>query len=232
MTRSKTQMSRRLAGSRAVALGMLCLALSGIGHTQAKPPSLVSFSPTQAAAGSTVTINFSGSNFVARAMNLVFSPSQGITVSKLQALSPMLISAQVQIDPTAQPGSRQVILIDADHSLRSPTPFTITAAAQNCPPGMLAAGCGSTQPGVPALREFSPLQGTQGTTVAMTLTGVNFSAPASLQFMPNSSVTVQSTTVTNPNQIQAQITIAPNSSLGARGVVLRSEEHTSELQSL
>ena len=213
-------MSRRLAGSRAVALSMLCLALSGIGHTQAKPPSLISFSPTQAAAGSTVTINFSGSNFVARAMNLVFSPSQGITVSKLQALSPMLISAQVQIDPTAQPGSRQVILIDADHSLRSPTPFTITAAAQNCPPGMLAAGCGSTQPGVPALREFSPLQGTQGTTVAMTLTGVNFSAPASLQFMPNSGVTVQSTTVTNPNQIQAQITIAPNASLGARGVVL------------
>lgn len=208
-------------GSRLVSLSVLCLALGGIGHGQAKPPLLISFSPMQAAAGSTVTINFSGSNFVPRAMNLIFTPSQGITVRKLQVVSPMLMSAQVQIDPTAQPGSRQVTLIDGDHDLRSPMSFTITApATQNCPPGMVANGCGSTQLGQPALREFSPLAGTQGTTVAMTLTGVNFSSPASLQFMPNTGITVQSTTVTNSSQIQAQINIAPSASLGARGVVL------------
>jgi hypothetical protein len=206
--------------SRMIRLLALWLALGTIAQAQAKPPLLISFSPAQAAAGSTVTINFSGSNFVARAMNLIFTPSQGITVSKLQVVSPMQISAQVQIDATAQPGSRQVVLIDADHTLRSPQPFTITAATQNCPPGMLTpnGGC-STQPS-PAIREFSPLQGTQGSTVAMTVTGVNFSAPASLQFMPNSGITVQSTTVTNSNQIQAQLSIAPNASLGARGVVL------------
>src|ERR1039458_9432515 len=212
-------MKQRWLSSRVIHLSVLCLALCGMGHAQAKPPVLISFSPAQAAAGSTVTINFSGSNFVARAMNLVFTPSQGITVSKLQVVSPMQISAQVQIDPSAQSGSRQVILIDADHSLRAAMPFTITAS-QNCPPGMAANGCATTQPGLPALREFSPLQGTQGTTVAMTLTGVNFSAPVSLQFMPNSGVTVQSATITNANQIQAQISIAPNASLGARGVVL------------
>ena len=214
-------MKQLRSGSRLVSLPVLCLALCGIGHAQAKPPLMISFSPSQAAAGSTVTINFSGSNFVPRAMNLIFTPSQGITVSKLQVVSPLQMSAQVQIDPAAKPGARQVTLIDGDHDLRSPMPFTITApAAQNCPPGMAANGCGSTQPGQPALREFSPLQGTQGTTVAMTLTGVNFTSPASLQFMPNSGITVQSTTVTNSNQIQAQITIAPNASLGARGVVL------------
>ena len=212
-------MKQRWLSSRVIHLSVLCLALCGMGHAQAKPPVLISFSPAQAAAGSTVTINFSGSNFVARAMNLVFTPSQGITVSKLQVVSPMQISAQVQIDPSAQSGSRQVILIDADHSLRAAMPFTITAS-QNCPPGMAANGCATTQPGLPALREFSPLQGTQGTTVAMTLTGVNFSAPVSLQFMPNSGITVQSATSTNANQIQAQISIAPNASLGARGVVL------------
>ncbi len=38
--------------------------------------------------------------------------------------------------------------------------------------------------------------------------------------MPNSGITVQSTTVTNANQIQAQVIIAPNASLGARGVIL------------
>jgi hypothetical protein len=202
---------------------MLCLAFCGFLHAQLKPPSLISFNPTQAGAGTTVTITFSGMNFVPRAMNLVFSPAQGITVSRLQVLSPNQISAQVQIDASAQPGSRQVILIDADHSLRSPTPFTITAA-QNCPPGMAAtAACGSAQP---ALRGFSPLQGTQGTSVTLTFTGANFSAPASVQFMPSNGLTVQSTTVTNPNEIRAQVSIAPTAPLGARGVVLVVGEKT------
>src|SRR5208337_64163 len=198
----------------------LCLALCGIGRAQLKPPSLVSFNPTQAAAGSTVTITFSGTNFVPRAMNLVFSPAQGITVGKLQVLSPTQISAQLQIDPSAQPGSRQVILTDADHALQSPTPFTITAP-QNCLPGLAAAtGCGPNQPGGPALHGFSPLQGTQGTSVALTFTGINFSAPVSVQFMPANGLTVQSTTVTNSNEIQAQVSIAPSAPLGARGVVI------------
>jgi hypothetical protein len=199
-------------------LSVLCLALCGIAHSQFAPPSLISFNPTQAAAGSTVTITFTGVNFVPRALHLMFTPSQGITVSNLRVVSPSQISAQLQIDPSAQPGSRQVILIDADHNLHPPSSFTITAAAQTCPPGTPA--CGTTQPGGPALREFSPLQGTQGTNVALTITGANFSAPASVQFTPNSGITVQSTTVTNSNQIQAQLSIAPNASLGARGVTL------------
>jgi len=200
-----------------VYLSVLCLALCGIGQAQFAPPSLISFSPIQGGAGSTVTITFTGVNFVSRALNLIFSPSQGITVSNLRVVSPAQITAQLQIDASAQPGSRQVILIDADHTLRAPTTFTITAATQNCVPGM--PNCG-TQPGLPALREFSPLQGTQGATVALTLTGVNFSAPATLQFMPNSGMTVQSTTVANSNEIHAQVSITPNASLGPRGVVL------------
>ncbi len=202
--------------SRLVRWWVLCLALCGLAHAQFAPPSLINFSPTQGAAGSSVTITFTGVNFVPRSLQLIFTPSQGITVSNLRVVSPAQITAQLQIDASAQPGSRQVILIDADHTLRAPTTFTITAPAQKCVPGM--PNCGPAP--MPALREFSPLQGTQGTTVAMTLTGVNFSAPASLQFTPNSGLTVQSTTVTNANQIQAQVVVAPNASLGARGVTL------------
>ncbi len=209
-------MNHRRINSRFASLFALCAMLSVLGHSQARPPALISFVPTQAPAGSTVTINFSGMNFLPRSMNLLFSPNQGITVTKLQVVSPMQISAQVQIDAAAQPGSRQVTLIDADHSLRAAASFTITAP-QNCPPGMAAGACGSAQP---ALREFTPLQGTQGTSVAITFNGINFSAPASVQFTPPNGLTVQSTTVTNSNQIQAQVAIAPNASLGARGVVL------------
>ena len=142
---------------------------------QTAQPSFTSFSPTQGAAGSTVTITFNGANFVARSFSLSFSPSQGITVSSLTVTSSTQITAQLQIAANAQLGNRQASLVDADHDLRITTPFTITAAAQNnCPPGMLApAACATTQNAVPALRGFTPVQGTQGTMVALTFTGTN-----------------------------------------------------------
>ncbi len=189
----------------------------------AAPPSFTSFSPAQGVAGSTVTITFNGANFVARSMNLTFSPSQGITVRGLSVISALQITAQLQIDASAQPGNRQVNLVDADHDLRISTPFTITAAApNNCPPGLFApAACGTTTPNAtPALRGFTPVQGMQGTTVALTLTGINFTSPAALQFTPNAGITVQSASVTNGNQIQAQLLIAPNAPLGSRSVVV------------
>jgi hypothetical protein len=213
----------RHAASSAAALTLLCLAVSATGRAQLAPPILRSFSPTQAAAGSSVTLTFTGANFVPRSPNVLFSPSQGISVTRTEVVSATHISAQLQIDSSAQPGARQVTLMDADHDLQAATSFTITAAAtQNCPPGGLA--CGTQQPAPkplpPSLRGFSPVQGTQGSTVALTLTGANFAAPASLQLTPSSGITVLSTTVTNSNQIQAQLSIAPTASLGARGVTL------------
>ncbi|MGO9084695.1 MAG: hypothetical protein ACLQBK_05665 [Candidatus Sulfotelmatobacter sp.] len=212
----------RKTSSRLVVAAALSLALCGFAAAQAKPsnPTLISFSPTQGTPGSTVTLIFTGTNFAARSMNLIFTPSQGLTVTKLQVISSSQISAQVQIDASAQTGNRQVMLIDADHNLPASMPFTIAVSQQNCTFAVNGA-CQPTGPkGNPALKEFSPLQGTQGSTVTLTLTGVNFSSPASLQFTPNSGLTVQSTTVTNANQIQAVVNIAPGASLGPRGVAL------------
>src|ERR1019366_10479308 len=222
MRRSSAIPCLRQSACSLAALALLCLGASAAARAQLAPPALASFSPTQAGTGSTVTLTFTGTNFVARLPNVIFSPSQGITVSRIQVVSATQISAQLQIAANAQAGARQVTLMDADHSLRAATAFTITpatASAPNCPPG--AAACGGTpQPTPPALRGFTPVQGTQGSTVTLTLTGINFFAPASLQFTPSSGITVLSTTVTNSNQIQAQVSITPTASLGARGVML------------
>ncbi len=222
MQRPSANPSLRPPAFSLLALSLVCLSACVSAEAQLTPPMLFSYSPTQADAGSTVTLTFAGANFVPRLPNVIFSPSQGITVSKVQVVSAKQISVQVQVDASAQAGPRQVILMDADHSLRASIPFTITAAAApatNCPPG--AAACGGTpQPTQPALRGFSPVQGTQGSTVALTLTGSNFSAPASLQFTPASGITVLSTKVANSNQLEAQLSIAPTASLGARGVTL------------
>jgi hypothetical protein len=208
------RMSGMRANWRLALMAALCVVASAM--AQAKPPLLSNFTPTQATAGSTITITFNGANFVPRSMNLFFNPSQGITVSNLKVLSPTQMSAQLQIDASAQPGNRQINLMDADHNLISPTPFVVMPAGQGC----AASPNGACQTPMPVIREFTPLQGTQGTNVAMTITGANFSSPAQLQFTPNSGMTVQSTTVANANQIQAQISIAANASLGARGLVL------------
>jgi len=203
---------------RAIAIGIL---LGGLAYSQARPssPTLISFSPAQGTPSSTVSITFTGTNFVARSMSLIFTPSQGLTVTKLQVISPNQILAQVQIDASAQPGTRQMVLIDADKTLPSPAPFTIADPTQ---PGCtaLAANCGPTGNPGPVIREFSPLQGTQGTTVAFTVTGANFTSPAALQFTPGAGLTVQSAKLVNKNEIQAQVSIAPNAPLGPRGVVL------------
>src|SRR5487761_2008954 len=186
--------------------------------TKSSNPIANNFSPTQGATGSTVTITFNGANFVARALSLTFEPSEGISVSRLTFVSPLEITAQLNISPTAQTGERQVNLVDADRNLHIATAFTVTAPRSqpsNCATGLTPAGnCGV----IPALRSFAPLQGTQGTTVLLTLNGANLTAPVALQFTPMSGLTVTSTNVLSPTQIQAQVVIAPNASLGARSV--------------
>ena len=101
-----------------------------------------------------------------------------------------------------------------------PTPFTIAAAT---PPGCspFAANCGPN--GRPRVRRSANsllLQGTQGTTVTLTLTGINFASPMALQFTPSAGLTVQSAKLVNANEIQAQVTIAPTAPLGPRGISL------------
>ncbi|MGA2352333.1 MAG: hypothetical protein ABSF70_17995 [Terracidiphilus sp.] len=200
---------------------MLAMLFCGKGEAQFAPPTFIAFSPTQASAGSTVTLAFTGANFVPRSLNLMFSPAQGITVTSVRVVSSMQIVAQVQVAASAQAGSRQVILLDADHNLHVSTLLTITAVAQNnCPPGMAPTACGVTPSAAPVLKEFTPVSGVQGTTVAMTFTGAKFTAPVSVQFTPNSGITVQSATLTNASQIQAQVVIAPDAALSSRGVVL------------
>ena len=180
----------------------------------------MSYSPTQGTQGTTVTLTFTGTNFTPRLLKLLFTPSQGLTVSSISAVSPMQIVAQVQIASTAAIGSYRVDIEDADHDLVAGTPFNVVAAVKQppaCPNGAFAATCGAP---APTIKEMSPLSGKQGTTVVLTLSGTNFVANESLLLIPSTGLTIGHSNLLNANQVQTQITIAANAPLGPRSVTL------------
>jgi len=201
----------------AIAAGATALA-QGITAGPAAP-SLGGFSPTQGAQGTSVNITFTGKGFVNKGLSLRFSPSQGLNVQSLQASSATQISALVKIDAAAQLGAHAVLLTVADRSLQSPASFVVTGAPPCGVPG--GQPCPVRERGNPVLREFSPHHGDQGSNVTVTFTGANFTAPANVHFRPGTGIVVQSTTVINAKQIQAQLAIDVNAPLGARAVSLQ-----------
>lgn len=236
-----TGKNSRLTTGLVSALILLGLCASSFAQNH---PALQSYSPTQGTQGSTVTLTFTGANFSPRGVKLLFTPSQGITVTSVSAVSGKQIVAEVQIASTAAVGNYRIDLQDADHDMIAPTPFQVVAAKQQppaCPPGMTSNGCGTPPPAcpgglaangacgtpTPVIKEMSPLSGKQGTTVLLMLAGANFVANESLQLLPSTGLTVGTVTLVNANQVQAQITIAANAPLGPRAVTLVSgKQHT------
>ena len=208
---------------RTMGLVSACLLLGFCASVVAQNhPALLSYSPTQGTQGATVTLTFTGANFSARSLRLLFTPSQGLTVASVTAVSGKQIVAQVQIASTATVGSYQVDLQDADHDMIAAIPFKVVAAQQPpppaCPGGIAANGaCGAP---APVIKEMSPLSGKQGTTVLLTLNGANFVANESLQLTPPTGLTVGPATLVNANEVQTQITIAANAPLGPRTATL------------
>lgn len=182
-------------------------------------PTLTTYSPTRGTQGSTVTLTFVGANFSSRLLQLRFSPSQGITVQSITAQSPREIVAQIQIAASTVAGSYKIDLLDADHDMVAPVPFTVTAAQTGCSPAVLAAGCGTPQP---VIREMTPLSGRQGTTVQLTLSGANLAASAAVQMIPATGLTIGKPVLVNRSEIMAQVVIAASAPLGPRMVLLNS----------
>ena len=85
----------------------------------------------------------------------------------------------------------------------------------------------TTQAPQPArLRGFTPTQSAQGTSVILTFTGINFAAPASVIFSPNTGLTAAAVTVSNSNQIQVTLKIDASAPLGPRQVLLIVADHS------
>lgn len=221
-----TVKARAVAECLRTVCASVTLLLAGVAAAGQGRPTLMTYSPTQGAQGSTVTLTFTGMSFTPRLLQLHISPSQGMTVVSVTAKSPTQVVAQVQIAPTAAAGTYKLDLMDADHDLPAPTPFTVAPAqTPGCTATALAAvNCGPAQP---AIKEMTPLSGHQGTTVQLTLNGANFVANSALQMTPSTGLALGKPVLVNANELQTQVTIAPNAPLGPRVVTLLSGNYHS-----
>ena len=125
-------------------------------------PTLTSVVPNQGVQGSQVPVTLTGTNFVVGATTVTVSGS-GVTVSNVIVGSTTSLTAIFVLDPTAAAGARTVTVTTAGGTSGAQT-FTVTLPA----------------PGAPTLTSVSPNQGIRGTTVAVTLTGTNFVAGATV----------------------------------------------------
>lgn len=93
------------------------------------------------------------------------------------------------------------------------------------------AGCGRKQVLIPAptLSSVSPNSGTQGQTVAVTLTGTNFESGATIG-LTGTGITISNTTVVSSTQITARFAIAANAPPGARNVTVTTSGGTTNAQ--
>lgn len=92
---------------------------------------------------------------------------------------------------------------------------------------VLMAGCGGTAR--PALTSIAPSSGAQGTSVPVTLTGMNF-APVSAVNLSGTGIIVNNLTVVSRTSITATFVIAANAPIGAQNVTVTSSGKTSGSQ--
>ena len=122
-------------------------------------PTLTSVAPNQGTQGAAVPVTLTGTNFIAGATVAV--SGAGVTATVIAVGSSTSLTAAFVIEAAAATGPRTVTVTTAGGTSGGQT-FTITL------------------PPAPTLTSVAPIQGTQGTTVGVTLTGTNFVAGATV----------------------------------------------------
>ena len=151
-------------------------------------PTLTSVSPNQGMRGTTVAVTLTGTNFVVGATTVAVGGG-GVTVTNVVVGSGTSLTANFVLDPAAADGPRAVTVTTAGGT-SGPQAFTI-----NLPP--------------PTLTSVSPNQGTQGTTVAVTLTGTNFVVGATTVTVGGGGVTVTNVVVGSATSLTASLVLDP-----------------------
>jgi hypothetical protein len=183
--------------------------------TAASPaPTLASAAPnTGAQAQTNLNIVLTGSNFLA---NPICRFGAGVEVNSCTFNSATQVTANVDILAGAAVGPRNIIVTDTD---------TQTATLTN---GFsVVAGTALPAPTLTAVTPNSEFQG--ATNVTVTLTGTNFQPAPTCNFDADFGGTVNTCTFVSPTQINVNLTIAANATLGGHNVIVTNADGQSAI---
>jgi len=151
-----------------------------------------------------LNVILTGTNFLP---NPICSFGAGVDVNSCTFNSATQLTANVDVQATAAVGTRNILVTDTD---------TQTAPLAN---GFnVVAG---TAPSAPLLTAVTPNAVFQGTTnVALTLTGANFQPAPTCNFDSDFGGTVNKCTFVSPTQINVNLVVAANATLGGHNVIV------------
>jgi hypothetical protein len=156
-----------------------------------------------------VAVTLTGTNFVvgATTVNIV---GGGVTITNVVVGSTTSLTASFVLDPAAAEGPR-IVRVTTAGGTSTPQGFTI-----NLPP--------------PTLNSVSPNQGLRGETVAVTLTGTNFVAGATVVNVSGADATASNVVVVSPTSLTASVVIDPAAAVGVRTITVTTAGGTSGSQ--
>jgi hypothetical protein len=165
------------------------------------------FNPISGNQGQSVAVTLAGSNFVTGATTINFTVGTGITASNITVVSATSLRATLNIALSASVG---------DHFA------TVTT------PGGTSSGSAYFEVyGRPSITSIVPASGSRGTTVAVTLNGLNFSRDSALRFSV-AGITASGLTFLNDGRtLKANFTIAAGTPAGPVNVTVANSVGTS-----
>ncbi len=157
-------------------------------------PGITSISPNQSNQEKTLDITIEGTNLTgASAVKL----GTGVVVNHFNVLSANQLTVNISLASDATAGTRDVSITTPGGSFTLANSFTVNQA-------------------LPVITSISPDQGSQGTTLNITIGGMNFSGASEVRL--GADIAVYSFNIISSNQIMANITIVSGAALGAREV--------------
>ncbi|MDX2151723.1 MAG: Ig-like domain-containing protein [Bryobacteraceae bacterium] len=179
------------------AFGQVATIVNGF-SVVAGPAAVQSVNPNSGLQGASVSVAITGSatNWATGSTTASFGP--GITVGNLTVNSPTSATAQINIDPAAAPGARNVVLSTGGEQAVLFNGLTVTA-------------------GSATISLVAPATAQQGQTLNVAVTGQFTSfQQGSTTVSFGTGVTVNSVTVNSPTSLTANVTVNPLATIGGR----------------
>jgi hypothetical protein len=169
-------------------------------------PVLSSIAPNSGTQGTNVSVTLNGSNFQPGAT--ISIGGSGVAATNVNVVSATQITATFAINSAASTGAHSVTVTTTAGSSGSQS-FTVTAPVI----------------GKPTLSSLSPNQASRRDTVNVTLTGTNFTVPATVS--AGSGITVSNVVVVSSTSITATFHVSANTSRTAHATTVTTSAGTS-----